>query len=81
MKVYVLSYNLDWDCPESDILGVFESKEKAKSVMMEEYSEDLVSLGITEDDFEIHKNDWGIEIKEINDYRYIEYSITEHEIV
>lgn len=81
MKVYVLSYNLDWDCPESDILGVFESKEKAKSVMIEEYSEDLVSLGITEDDFEIHKNDWGIEIKEINDYRYIEYSITEHEIV
>lgn len=81
MKVYVLSCNWDWDCPESDILGVFESKEKAKSVMMEEYSEDLVSLNITEDDFEIHKNDWGIEIKEINDYRYIEYSITEHEIV
>lgn len=81
MKVYVLSYNLDWDCPESDILGVFESKEKAKSVMMKEYSEDLVDLDITEDDFEIHKNDWGIEIKEINDYRYIEYSITEHEIV
>lgn len=81
MKVYVLSCNWDWDCPESDILGVFESKEKAKSVMMKEYSEDLVDLDITEDDFEIHENDWGIEIREINDYRYIEYLITEHEIV